>query len=219
MASVEASQKSGSPGFSFFKLDKLLNIARANSLWPLTFGLHCCAIEMMAASASKYDLDRFGAGVFRASPRQSDLMIVAGTVSRKMAPKIKMLYDQMPSPKYVIAMGGCAMWGGPFQYEGQYAIVEGVDRIIPVDVHVPGCPPRPEGLIEGLLLLQRKIIAGVAGQEDVVLAVPETGTPSPTPPGEEKPAGPRPDQKIETVKDSSLDTLDEKTEEKKEEDK
>lgn len=202
MALEKDSSKSGIPGFSFFKLDKLFNLARANSLWPLTFGLHCCAIEMMAASASRYDLDRFGAGVFRASPRQADLMIIAGTVSRKMAPRIKILYDQMPAPKYVIAMGGCAMWGGPFQYEGQYAILEGVDRIIPVDVHIPGCPPRPEALIEGILLLERKIKAGVAGKGDVVFAVPESGTPAPTPPGAEKPAGPRPDQNIQTISDS-----------------
>ncbi|MBI4398682.1 MAG: NADH-quinone oxidoreductase subunit B [Candidatus Omnitrophica bacterium] len=189
-------QKSGTLGLIFAPLEKLLNLARANSLWPLTFGLHCCAIEMMAASASRFDLDRFGAGVFRSSPRQSDLMIVAGTVSRKMAPRIKMLYDQMPSPKYVIAMGGCAMWGGPYQYPGQYAIVEGVDRIVPVDVHVPGCPPRPEGLIEGLLLLQRKIIAGTAGEGKLAEAVPHTGTPAPVPPGASQPAGPRPDQHI-----------------------
>lgn len=159
----ESGTKTGQMGVITASLEKVLNLARANSLWPLTFGLHCCAIEMMAAGASRFDLDRFGAGVFRASPRQSDLMVVAGTVSRKMAPLIRRLYDQMPSPKYVIAMGGCAMWGGPYQYEGQYAIVEGVDRIVPVDVHVPGCPPRPEGLIEGLLLLQRRIIAGTAG--------------------------------------------------------
>ena len=156
--------KSGVMGFVMTTLERALNLARANSLWPLTFGLHCCAIEMMAASAARFDLDRFGAGVFRSSPRQADLMIVAGTVSRKMAPRIKMLYEQMPAPKYVIAMGGCAMWGGPYQYEGQYAIVEGVDRIIPVDVHVPGCPPRPEGLIEVLLLLERKIKTGLAGK-------------------------------------------------------
>jgi len=149
--------KDGALGFSLYKLEDLLNMARAQSLWPLTFGLHCCAIEMMAASASRYDMDRFGAGVFRPSPRQSDVMIVAGTVSRKMAPAIKTLYDQMPSPKYVISMGGCASAGGPFQYEGQYAILEGVDRIIPVDIYIPGCPPRPEAVIEGILELQRKI--------------------------------------------------------------
>jgi len=149
--------KDGGAGFKLFKLDDLLNLARAQSLWPLTFGLHCCAIEMMATGAARYDLDRFGAGVFRPSPRQSDVMIVAGTVSRKMAQAIKTLYDQMPDPKYVIAMGGCASVGGPFQYKGQYAILEGVDRIIPVDIYIPGCPPRPEALIQGVLKLQDKI--------------------------------------------------------------
>jgi len=149
--------KDGALGFSFHKLDHLVNMARAQSLWPLTFGLHCCAIEMMASGASRYDLDRFGAGVFRPSPRQADVMIVAGTVSRKMALCIKTLYDQMPDPKYCIALGGCASAGGPFQYEGQYAILEGVDRIVPVDIYIPGCPPRPEALIEGILKLQEKI--------------------------------------------------------------
>ena len=149
--------KDQSAGFSFHKLNDLIDMARAQSLWPLTFGLHCCAIEMMAAGAPRYDLDRFGAGVFRPSPRQADVMIVAGTVSRKMAPSIKTLYDQMPNPKYVIAMGGCASMGGPFQYPGQYAILEGVDRIVPVDIYIPGCPPRPEALIQGILKLQEKI--------------------------------------------------------------
>jgi NADH-quinone oxidoreductase subunit B len=149
--------KDGALGISFHKLNDLVDAARAQSLWPLTFGLHCCAIEMMAASASRYDLDRFGAGVFRPSPRQADVMIVAGTVSRKMAPAIKTLYDQMSAPKYVIAMGGCASAGGPYQYEGQYAILEGVDRIVPVDIYIPGCPPHPEALIQGILQLQEKI--------------------------------------------------------------
>jgi NADH-quinone oxidoreductase subunit B len=112
---------------------------------------------MMAAGAARFDLDRFGAGVFRPSPRQSDLMIVAGTISKKMAPAIVRLYDQMPAPKWVIAMGNCAISGGPFYYETQYAIVPGADLIIPVDVYVPGCPPRPEGLIEGILILEEKI--------------------------------------------------------------
>ena len=149
--------KDGSLGLSFHLLNDLIDKARAQSLWPLTFGLHCCAIEMMAAGAARYDLDRFGAGVFRPSPRQADVMIVAGTVSRKMAPSIKTLYDQMPGPKYVIAMGGCASAGGPYQYEGQYAILEGVDRIVPVDIYIPGCPPHPEALIQGILQLQDKI--------------------------------------------------------------
>ncbi len=141
-------------------LDDLLNLARANSLWPMTFGLACCAIEMMAAGASRFDLDRFGAGVFRPSPRQSDVMIVAGTISKKMAPIILTLYDQMPEPKWVIAMGNCAISGGPFAYEGQYAIVNGADRFLPVDVYVPGCPPRPETLIQAILELQDQLTRG-----------------------------------------------------------
>jgi len=145
---------------SFFKLDHLLNIARSNSQWPLTFGLACCAIEFMAAGASRFDLDRFGFGVARPSPRQADLMIVAGTISRKMVPCIKTLYDQMPAPKYVIAHGGCATAGGPFKYPGQYGILEGIDKIIPVNVYIPGCPPRPEALIAGLLELRRLIKEG-----------------------------------------------------------
>ena len=141
-------------------LEDLLNAARSNSLWPLTFGLACCAIEMMAAGASKYDLDRFGAGVFRPSARQADVMIFAGTISKKMAPVIKQLWDQMPSPKWSIAMGGCTIDGGPFKYPNQYAIVEGADHIVPVDVYIPGCPPRPEALINGILQLKAKIKAG-----------------------------------------------------------
>ncbi len=141
-------------------LEEVLNQFRANSLWPMTFGLACCAIEMMAAGASRFDLDRFGSGAFRASPRQSDLMIVAGTISRKMAPTIVTLWEQMPAPKWCIAMGNCAISGGPFEYEGQYAIVPGANLIVPVDVYVPGCPPRPEALIQGILLLQDKITRG-----------------------------------------------------------
>ncbi|MCB9728273.1 MAG: NADH-quinone oxidoreductase subunit NuoB [Deltaproteobacteria bacterium] len=148
------------PYVRFAMLDDLLNAARANSLWPLTFGLACCAIEMMAAGAARYDLDRFGAGVFRPSARQADVMIFAGTISRKMAPVIKQLWEQMPSPKWAIAMGGCTIDGGPFKYPNQYAIVEGADLLVPVDVYIPGCPPRPEALIAGILKLQEKIKAG-----------------------------------------------------------
>jgi NADH-quinone oxidoreductase subunit B len=141
----------------FAVLEELLALGRANSLWPLTFGLACCAIEMMAAGASRFDLARFGAEVFRPSPRQADVMIVAGTINKKMAPAVKTLYDQMPEPKWVIAMGNCAISGGPFVFPGQYAVVEGVDKLFPVDVFVPGCPPRPEALIEGILALEEKI--------------------------------------------------------------
>ena len=137
--------------------EKYLNICRSMSLWPMTFGLACCAIEMMAVGMARFDIARFGAEVFRPSPRQSDLMIVAGTVTKKMAPAVVRLYEQMPAPRYVIAMGNCAISGGPFKYKGQYNIIEGVDKLIPVDVYVPGCPPRPEGLLEGLFKLQEKI--------------------------------------------------------------
>lgn len=144
-------------------LDTVLNYARARSLWPVTFGLACCAIEMMAANSARYDLARFGYEVFRPSPRQADLMIVAGTVTNKMAPLLKTIYDQMPEPKYVIAMGSCAISGGPFKES--YNVVQGVDKLIPVDVYVPGCPPRPEALEYGMLKLLEKVqnpeVAGV----------------------------------------------------------
>jgi len=159
-AETERLMQVAAPYVRFHVLEDLLNAARANSLWPLTFGLACCAIEMMAAGAAKHDLDRFGAGVFRPSARQADVMIFAGTISRKMGPVIKALWDQMPSPKWAIAMGGCTIDGGPFKYPNQYAIYEGADALVPVDVYIPGCPPRPEALIAGILKLQEKIRAG-----------------------------------------------------------
>jgi len=137
--------------------DTIFNLCRANSLWPMTFGLACCAIEMMCCGMARFDMARYGAEVFRPSPRQSDLLIVAGTVNRKMAPAVVTLYEQMPAPRYVIALGNCAISGGPFAVEANYDVVLGVDKLIPVDIYVPGCPPRPEALIEGILQLQEKI--------------------------------------------------------------
>jgi NADH-quinone oxidoreductase subunit B len=137
------------------KTEDLLNWARLSSLWQMTFGLACCAIEMMAASAADYDFDRFGV-IPRPSPRQADLIIISGTVTLKMATRIKRIYEQMPDPKYVISMGSCSNCGGPYWKHG-YHVLKGIDRILPVDVYVPGCPPRPEALLEGLMRLQEKI--------------------------------------------------------------
>jgi NADH-quinone oxidoreductase subunit B len=155
-------------GIVLTSVEKVVNWSRKSSLWPATFGLACCAIEMMATGAGRYDLARFGMEVFRASPRQADLMIVAGRVSQKMAPVVRQIYDQMPEPKWVIAMGVCASSGGMFN---NYAIVQGVDHIIPVDIYLPGCPPRPEMLIDAILKLHDKIMeeplgANAARRED-----------------------------------------------------
>lgn len=136
-------------------LDYVLSQSQASSIWYLLFGTACCAIELMATGASRYDFDRFGM-IFRASPRQADLIIAAGTITKKMAPRLRLLYDQMAQPRYVIAMGGCTVKGGPFYYDS-YAVEKGIDHIVPVDVYIPGCPPRPESLLEGCLTLQKKI--------------------------------------------------------------
>ena len=146
-------------GILISKLDEVINWARSNSLWPLVFGTSCCAIEMMSTASAKYDWSRFGFEVARATPRQADVIIIAGTIVNKMAPVLKRLYDQMPDPKYVIAMGACATSGGPFFYN-TYSVVKGADHVIPVDVYIAGCPPRPEALIHALITLQEKIKAG-----------------------------------------------------------
>ena len=148
---------SSEPGFLVTTLEKGVNWARTNSMWPASFGLACCAIEMMGTGAAHNDLARFGMEVFRASPRQADLMIVAGRVSQKMAPVLRQVYDQMAEPKWVISMGACASSGGMFN---NYALVQGVDQVVPVDMYVPGCPPGPQSLMHGILSLQEKIMAG-----------------------------------------------------------
>src|SRR5438132_6134288 len=153
----ELPMKTGEFGILTTQVSKLIDWGRSSSLWPALFGLACCAIEMMATSADRFDISRFGAEVYRASPRQSDLMIVAGRVSQKMAPVLRQIYDQMPDPKWVISMGACASCGGVFN---NYALIQGVDQIVPVDMYVPGCPPRPEMLIDGILRLHDKILAG-----------------------------------------------------------
>jgi NADH-quinone oxidoreductase subunit B len=150
-------------------LDDLINWGRSNSLWPLTFATSCCGIEFMAVGAARYDFARFGFEVARASPRQADMIMVAGTITHKMAPVLKRLYDQMADPKYVVAVGGCAISGGPFKKS--YHVVNGVDKILPVDVYIPGCPPRPEALLYGMMQLQRKVklekfFGGVNRKED-----------------------------------------------------
>lgn len=155
-------------GVALTTLEQSINWARQGSLWPMTFGIACCAIEMMSAGAGRFDLDRFGAGAFRPSPRQADLMIVAGTVTYKMASRVRRLYEQMPEPKYVIAMGACTIAGGPY-FEYGYHVVRGVDLIVPVDVYIPGCPPRPEAFLEGIMRLQEKIRGQrLARQREVV---------------------------------------------------
>lgn len=148
--------KNGAPGVITTTLEEAINWSRTNSMWPMQFGLACCAIEMMASEAPTYDMARFGMELMRPSPRQSDLMIVAGRVSRKMAPVLRNLYDQMPDPKWVIAMGDCAACGGVFN---NYAVMQGVDEVVPVDVFIAGCPPRPEALIHGILSLHDQVHA------------------------------------------------------------
>lgn len=154
-------QKEKTP-FLLASLEELINWARGNSLWPAQFGLACCAIEMMSTAASRYDISRFGMEVFRASPRQSDVMIVAGRVSQKMAPVLVTIHSQMLDPKWVVAMGDCAASGGIYN---NYAIIQGVDKIVPVDVYVAGCPPRPEALLDGLLLLRKKVVSGQSSRQ------------------------------------------------------
>ena len=184
---LEELQKNGN-SVVLSTLDDLINWGRSNSVWPLTFATSCCGIEMMATGAPRHDFARFGIEVYRASPRQADVIVVAGTIVRKMAPVLKRLYDQMADPKYVIAMGACAVSGGPFYYNS-YSVVRGVDQVIPVDVYIPGCPPRPEALLYGVMQLQRKIkaMSSTHPTEPIVSKIPAAKSQLEMPPEDDTP--------------------------------